>query len=355
MKIKFFPFFLIAFIILSCGNDNALTFKNADLQLKFYTPADIWEKTFPLGNGRIGMMPDGGVATDHIVLNDITMWSGSEEDALNPDAVNYLPQIRQLLLEGKNVEAQNIMYEHFNCKGEGSGHGNGKDVPYGCFQMLADLFIHQTFPTTDTEKDYTRILSLSDAVATTTFSKGDLQITREYLASHSDNILAIRISANKKKSVSFALEMSRPERAEISIKDNVLVMEGQLNDGYNGTNGVKFLTKVKIVNKGGKVTPEDKKISLQDADEALILVSSSTDMLDKNYTATVDNLLSKAEKLSFATLKEQHIQQYQEKFNRVELNLGEQNTVDATDKRLNDFQQNDDPALLHYIFSSADT
>ncbi|OPZ29728.1 MAG: hypothetical protein BWZ00_01062 [Bacteroidetes bacterium ADurb.BinA174] len=351
MKIKFFPFFLIAFIILSCGNDNIISSpKNADLQLKFYTPADIWEKTFPLGNGRIGMMPDGGVATDHIVLNDITMWSGSEEDALNPDAVNYLPQIRQLLLEGKNVEAQNIMYEHFNCKGKGSGHGNGKDVPYGCFQMLADLFIHQTFPTTDTEKDYTRILSLSDAVATTTFSKGDLQITREYLASHSDNILAIRISANKKKSVSFALEMSRPERAEISVKDNVLVMEGQLNDGYNGTNGVKFLTKVKIVNKGGKVTPEDKKISLQDADEALILVSSSTDMLDKNYTATVDNLLSKAEKLSFATLKEQHIQQYQEKFNRVELNLGEQNTVDATDKRLNDFQQNDDPAFAALYF-----
>ena len=107
MKIKFFPFFLIAFIILSCGNDNIISSpKNADLQLKFYTPADIWEKTFPLGNGRIGMMPDGGVATDHIVLNDITMWSGSEEDALNPDAVNYLPQIRQLLLEGKNVEAQ---------------------------------------------------------------------------------------------------------------------------------------------------------------------------------------------------------------------------------------------------------
>ena len=136
MKIKFFPFFLIAFIILSCGNDNIISSpKNADLQLKFYTPADIWEKTFPLGNGRIGMMPDGGVATDHIVLNDITMWSGSEEDALNPDAVNYLPQIRQLLLEGKNVEAQNIMYEHFNCKGEGSGHGNGKDA----LQLFPDV------------------------------------------------------------------------------------------------------------------------------------------------------------------------------------------------------------------------
>ncbi|MDO5664199.1 MAG: glycoside hydrolase family 95 protein [Bacteroidia bacterium] len=350
MKIKLFSAFLIVFIVFGCGNDNISSSKSNDLSLKFYTPADIWEKTFPLGNGRIGMMPDGGVNTDHIVLNDITMWSGSEEDALNPDAINYLPEIRQLLLEGKNVEAQNIMYEHFKCKGEGSGRGNGKDVPYGSFQMLGDLFIHQTYPNSDIETDYSRVLNLSDAVATTIFSKGYLQITREYLASHTDDVLAIRISANKKKSVSFSLEMSRLERAEVAVEDDILVMKGQLNDGYNGANGVRFLTKVKIVNKGGTVSSEDKKMSLQDADEALILVSSSTDMLDKNYVSTVDNLLSKAEKISFSTLKKQHTQKYQEKFNRVELNLGDQNIVDATDKRLNDFQQNNDPSFAALYF-----
>ena len=67
--------------------------------LLYNSPAKIWEETLPLGNGRIGMMPDGGVDNEHIVLNDISMWSGSEDStALNPEAINYLPKIQELLL-----------------------------------------------------------------------------------------------------------------------------------------------------------------------------------------------------------------------------------------------------------------
>ena len=338
------------FFVLSVLSSVSATQPKQELKLRYDTPADCWEKTLPLGNGRIGMMPDGGIETDHIVLNDITMWSGSEQDALNPDAIKYLPQIRQLLLEGKNIEAQDMMYRHFKCKGVGSGFGRGKDVPYGSFQMLGDLYIHQTFPTTRAEQKYSRSLSLSDAVASTSFSKGDLQITREYLASHADNVLAIRIAANKKKSVSFELELSRTERANISAKDNILIMEGQLNDGYNGTKGVKFLTKVKIVHKGGTISMVGNRLSLQDADEAMVLVSASTNMLDKNYLQTVDELLAITEKRSYLNIKKHHIKNYQEKFNRVELNLGAQNTKDATDRQLNDFQKNDNPAFAALYF-----
>ena len=67
----------------------------------FDQPAQIWEETLPLGNGRLGMMPDGGVVQETIVLNDITMWSGSFQDTRNPEALKYLPEIRRLLLEGK--------------------------------------------------------------------------------------------------------------------------------------------------------------------------------------------------------------------------------------------------------------
>lgn len=81
-------------------------------------PAAIWEETLPLGNGRLGMMPDGGVLTDHIVLNEISMWSGNEADYRNPDAAKSLPEIRRLLSEGKNAEAQEVMYEHFATKKE---------------------------------------------------------------------------------------------------------------------------------------------------------------------------------------------------------------------------------------------
>ena len=84
---------------------------NPEHSLWYDEPAAAWEETLPLGNGRVGMMPDGNIEKESIVLNEISLWSGCEIDYANPDAAESLTEIRQLLLEGKNVEAQNVMYE----------------------------------------------------------------------------------------------------------------------------------------------------------------------------------------------------------------------------------------------------
>lgn len=339
----------LCFFMMNCCTGTSST---QDLTLRYNKPATIWEETFPLGNGRIGMMPDGGIEKEHIVLNDITMWSGSEENALNPEALKFLPEIQQLLLEGKNLEAQNVMYKNFRCAGQGSAFGSGKDAPYGCFQMLGDLTINYLYPHNDTISDYQRGLSLNEAIAFTHFKKGGTSYTREYFASHSNDLLVIHLTTDKKKGLSFDVNLSRPERATVSVKDNILLMEGQLNDGYNTENGVRYVTKLQIISKTGKLDTSDKTLSLRDADEAIILISTSTNMLDKDYSATVDNLMSKAEKSSYKTLKSSHISDYQKKFKRVELNLGVQDKTTPTNERLKNFQQNDDPsfAVLYFQF-----
>ena len=112
------------------------------LQLWYDKPAGQWEETLPLGNGRLGMMPDGGVAHEHIVLNDISLWSGAPQDANNYEAYKKLPEIRKLLLEGKNDEAQRIVDQSFICKGPGSGGAN-----YGCYQTLGNLDLQFTYTT----------------------------------------------------------------------------------------------------------------------------------------------------------------------------------------------------------------
>ena len=116
---------LIRFAVSSCISANAWPKETVnDIaygvndRLYYRAPAAIWEETLPLGNGRLGMMPDGGVSREHIVLNEISMWSGSESDYQNPDAAKSLPEIRRLLSKGKNAEAQEIMYEHFVTKKE---------------------------------------------------------------------------------------------------------------------------------------------------------------------------------------------------------------------------------------------
>ena len=111
------------------GYDDAMAYH-------FDEPASIWEETFPLGNGRIGMMPDGGIEKETYVLNEISLWSGSKQDTDNPEARKSLPEIRRLLFAGKNDEAQELMYKTFVCNGEGSGRGDGYAKPYGTYQLF---------------------------------------------------------------------------------------------------------------------------------------------------------------------------------------------------------------------------
>ncbi|MDR2272957.1 MAG: glycoside hydrolase family 95 protein [Sphingobacterium sp.] len=321
------------------------------LALRYHEPATTWEETLPLGNGRIGMMPDGGIDSEHIVLNDISMWSGSvDPTAVNQDAHTYLQDIQQLLLAGKNIEAQKLMYANFRSGGLGSAFGQGKDAPYGSFQMLGNMSIRYIYPSSEKTTNYERALSLNDAVATTKFTKGGISYQREYFASHANDILGTRMTADKKKSISLDLSLNRPERAKVWVKDNTLFMTGQLNDGNNGTKGVQYITKLQVLQKGGTLIAGDSSLAVKSADEVIVLISTSTDMLDKDYKGTVANLLTKAAKHSFDKLKQQHIAAYQEKFNRVELHLGLQDNTASTPSRLVRFQSSDDPAFAALYF-----
>ncbi len=198
--------------------------------------------------------------------------------------------------------------------------------------------------------DYVRQLSLNDAVASTEFNIGGVNYTREYFTSHEDDVLIIRVSADKKNSVSFNLNLSRSECAYLSIQDNVLHLEGQLNDGHNGDSGVSYLTKLEVINTGGKLISNDNSISLLEADEAIILISTSTDMVDKNYETSVNDLLFNAKAKTYNKLKSDHISAYKHKFDRVKLNLGKQDQYTPTDQRLVEFQANDDPAFAALYF-----
>lgn len=107
----------------------------------FEQPATHFTRSLPLGNGRLGAMVFGGVDVERIVLNESSMWSGSRQDADRPDAHQALPEIRRLLLEGRNVEAEALVNRHFTCQGPGSGHGSGANVPFGCYQVLGNLHL----------------------------------------------------------------------------------------------------------------------------------------------------------------------------------------------------------------------
>lgn len=135
-----------------------------DSHVWFDAPAEKFTQSLPLGNGRLGAMVFGGVGEERIVLNESSLWSGSAQDADKPDAAQHLPEIRRLLLEGKNAEAERLAYKNFTCRGPGSARGKGKDAQYGSYQILGNLRLK--FPPGDADaRNYRRELDLGEAVA----------------------------------------------------------------------------------------------------------------------------------------------------------------------------------------------
>ena len=321
------------------------------LHLYFDKPATCWEETLPLGNGRIGMMIDGVIDAEEVILNDITMWSGSvDSETINPNAKEQLPLIRQLLLEGKNEQAQELVYHYFKCGGKGSNFGNGKDAPYGSFQLLGKLKVKHFYPNKSEVTEYSRKLSLNDAVATTQFKKGKFTYKRQYFASHADDLLVAHYTTDNKGELSMEIMLERPERVKIDVYADEIVMQGQLNDGYDGDKGVCYFFTLKIQKNGGTHSTTDTSLIISNASDVTLLMSTSTNMLDKNYIQTVQENLSNAEKYSFEQLKKRHIEVYREKFDRVKLDLGVQKLDVSTDQRLLQFQLDDDPSLVALYF-----
>ena len=347
MKDKSLFLFLLLFPAIAFGQPKA------DLALWYDEPAAQWEETLPLGNGRLGMMPDGGIEREHIVLNEISMWSGSEADFRNPKAAESLPAIRKLLLEGKNKEAQELMYSSFvPVKPEKGG-------TFGAFQMLADMYVDYAYPdTTASAEAYRRWLDLSESVACTGFTLSGTRYTREYFVSREKDVIAIHLKADRPAALRFRLTLSRPERGSVRrLCEGQLEISGTLDSGNPQKDGVRYAAVAGIMPAGAKsrMRTDTDAVEVSSADEAWIFVSAATSYLaGEIYRTEAQRLLDAALDTDPETLKAEAVRSYQALFCRAGVTLPENETTAGltTDKRLEAFQTHDDPSLaaLYYNY-----
>lgn len=326
---KFYKLFLLLFIFSWSGL--SAQDKQNEWQYYFDKPASIWEESIPLGNGRIGMMPWGGVERERVVLNEISLWSGNEQDADNPEAYKYLGEIRRLLFEKKNKEAQELMYKTFTCKGKGSA-----GLEYGKFQIFANLYVDFLYPDKSEAIQYKRVLDMNNALSTVSFSKNDVEYKREYFTSFSDDIGLVKYTASKQEALSLKISLQRDENFKTYASGNTLYIFGQLEAGENHS-GMKYLGMVKVINKGGKLSATDKEIDIKNASEVTLYVSLATNYNGTNHEKVASDLLNNAG-VNYEKLKKKHIAKYQALFNRVDLTLEKnKNSSLAIDKRLEAF------------------
>lgn len=369
-------------------------------------PARIWEEAMPLGNGRMGMMPDGGVRHERIVLNEISMWSGCEADYRNPDAAKCLPEIRELLKQGKNADAQDLMYRSFVPKKETS------DPRYGSYQILANLDIEYRYGKPEdydgvsgsaaeddvrecAPQNYVRELSLCDAVAKTTFSVNGVRYEREYFVSRTEDVIFMRFLSDKPRALNMTAVLSRPERGISSVCaadlqngsipdlkpsgrrsrkfkgghagpcDTLSVLEGMLDSGAEGKDGVRYRAVIHVTGDDGAVISysPDGQVHIEDGTCVLLMISSATsfeaegtDFPGAGYENFCDSLLGHAlhelrmcsaassmcslgmpQTLAsgYMIMKDRHVRKHRELYGRVSIELpATPSDTLPTDKRL---------------------
>ena len=329
-------------------------------QLLYKAPSKIWEQTLPLGNGRLGMMPDGGIDREQIVLNEVTMWSGSNYDYSNPQANASLPEIRSLLMQGKNLEAQKLLYDTFLPEWP---EGNA----YGYYEMLGNLIFTFQGENNADITDYERRLSLPYGIATTTFKRGKSIEKRSYFCSRTDDVDVIHLQAEE-GILNFDIALSRQARSHTYTNNNLLLMQGTLDSGQPNVEGVNYLAAAGVET-DGNVTVTDSTLQVRNATKATIILSAETSYNNNTrYEEQAIETLEAAMKLSYRTLAERHKLSHSEYYDRLHTFIGDESYYRSeasplkrpTDERILMFQQGNDPALAalylqyaRYLFAAS--
>lgn len=282
----------------------------------WYThPAERWLEALPIGNGRIGGMVFGGIQTERIVLSESTAWSGRPgAHDVNPGALPHLNEIRQLLFDGRYGEAKQLCGEYLL----------GKPASFGTNLPLPALNLE--FSGIGKTAGYRRSLNLEDAVARVDFHTGQASYSREIIASHPDNILAIRLTSSQRQNVSFRASFDGVT-IPCSIQadgQNMLVLRGHARERLhsNGRDGVAIVICVQAIAERGAVSASGQILEVRNADAVTLLVAIATNFHNDTPETTCRNTLHQAMRKSFADLKQAHITDYQPLYRRVSLRLG---------------------------------
>ena len=321
-----------------------------DLKLWYKTPADVnvvdrpyiwdddveWLKALPLGNGSLGAMVFGGVQKERIQINEESLWSGGYQEADNFGAFIYLKQIKDLLFQGKYREATDLANKTQVCVGEGSGKGNGAEAQYGCYQTLGDVWID--FVNKSSYTEYVRELNLNDATVSVFYKQNGVNYRRDLFVSYPDKVLVVKLSADKKEQISFTCGMNRPQNYKTYSSNKQLIMEGTLPNGKGGR-GMKYITRLKAVVKNGDVVYGDSTLSVNKADEVILLLSASTNYQQVyptykklDYKKECEDNIYKSSLKTFAQLYERHKNDYSNLFDRVKFELDDSQEVSPTDQ-----------------------
>ena len=335
------------------------TYGQLSTQIKFNRPADFFEETLVLGNGRMGASVFGNPEHEKIYLNDLTLWSGEPVDAnMNPEAYKNVALVREAL---RNNNFQ--LADKLNKKIQGKY--SQSYAPLGT--MLIDFKYDGKY------SELSRVLDIDNATSHLHYVVNGVQYSREYFVSYPDRVMAIKLTSSKKGTLTFDLKFLSQLRYKLSFAKNVYVASGyapyytvpsyvraENPVRFDESKATRFASLFGIKNVDGAVVKTDSTIGVRNASQVIIYVAVSTSFngFDKNpatqgadYLNIAKNNLTKAMAKPYEKLRAAHIADYQQLFNRVKLNLGKTNAPDlTTPERLKRYAQGKEDKNLEVLY-----
>lgn len=291
--------------------------KDNNQRLWYDRPAEHWLEALPLGNSRMGAMVYGGVLEEEIQLNEETFWSGGPHDNNSKTALQYLPKVRQLIFDGKEKDAEDIINREFF-----PGPHGMKYLTLGSLKIINDSI---GVPT-----NYMRDLNLKDATAEVSYEIDGVKFSRKIFASMADGVVVVKLHADKKGALNFVLDHQVDSENEITASENSLtaVIKGVEHEGIPSVLTAECRTDLEcdgvvcVIEKDGRQA-----LKISEASDVTLLISAATNFVKYNDVTgnpafKNEGFLSIAHNYSYDQLLDRHVSRYQELYNRVNLSLG---------------------------------
>jgi len=309
--------FILSFSLISCNQQKGVDFN----QKLWYTyPAKYWNsQALHLGNGYFGASFFGGVEKEVFALTEQSIWTGEpamgewDKAGVNPKALETIPKIREAVVRGNAKLADRLIAENVFTSSE----------KYGYFSSIGELNIEFENHTGETS-NYFRELGLQNSLGKVTYETGGTAFSREYFCSYPNRIMGMKFTADKPEAISFKISMSVIQDSSfVEIEKNTFRLIGFINGNHR-----PFQVLIHINNEGGKVNSSENELIVENANFAEILLTITTDykMQYPEYKGedprkTSDRVMAEAVSLGYEKLKETHIKDYRELYDRVKLEL----------------------------------
>ena len=357
---KLLPFFLFMLVSCSCTKIQKLDHEitgdfNPVTYLWYNEPADMWENTLPVGNGRLGARIFGRTDEETIQFNEETYWTGGPYSQTVKGGAEALPEIRKLIFNGEYIKAHKLFGRYLM----------GYPVEQMKYQSMGDLVLK--FPDRGKVMNYKLALDIDQAIVTVSYEQAGIQFKREVFSTPVDQVIVVHLTADKPGSISFTANLrGYRNQAHSNYGTDYFRMDPAGNDGlmlagksadYLGIEGkVRYQARLKAISEGGMIEVNGEDLVAENCNTVTLYLAAATNFINcKDVSGDpvkrVNHVFELLKEKSYQNIKEAHIREHRKLFSRVNIDFGSTpNSFLPTDQRLEKYVVTNDPNLAALCF-----